>query len=37
MKEAGRAPAAVANGGTIIADAYSSEEDLKVESEALLK
>jgi hypothetical protein len=37
MKEDGRAPAAVANGGTIIADAYSSEEDLKVESEALLK
>ena len=37
MKANGKAPAAVANGGAIIADAYSSEEDLKVESKALLK
>jgi hypothetical protein len=38
MKELnGGKPEAVANGGSIIADAYSSEEELKVESEALLK
>jgi len=38
MKERnGEKVAAVANGGSIIADAYSSEEDLKVESAALLK
>jgi len=33
----GEKVAAVANGGTIIADAYSSEEELEVESAALLK
>uniref|UniRef100_A0A7S2J0K2 Uncharacterized protein n=1 Tax=Haptolina brevifila TaxID=156173 RepID=A0A7S2J0K2_9EUKA len=38
MKELnGEKPQAVANGGSIIADAYSSEEELKVESAALLK